>query len=125
MHREDFQSSTYLIYEVVKETLARTTSDPCHKDWGFFASSVGPGHRNLYRAANRGRAVHPWGNRGNAGGIHVACPLVRPYASIPLAVAAGLSSEGPSRTLAEMADEIAHHVLERMCPRLVERRSRL
>lgn len=94
------------------------TSDSCHKDWGFFASSVGPGRRNPSRAASRGRVVRPWGTRENVGDSRAARLSVRPYASIPLVEVVDLFSEGLSRTLvAEMADEIVHRVSERTCPR--------
>ena len=97
----------------------RTTSDPCHKGWDFFASSAGLGHHNPYRAASRGRVVHSWGNRENAGDSHAACLSVRLCVSIPLAGVAGLS-----RTFVETTDEVAHRVLERTYPRLVECRNR-
>ena len=119
----ELQSLTYLTYEVVKQTLVRATSDPCHKDWGSFEGSAGPGHRNPYRAASHGRVVHPWGDRENAGDNHVACLLVRPCVSIPLAAVVGLSWADPSRILVETVDEIVHRVLERRCPHLAECRN--
>jgi hypothetical protein len=104
----------------------KTTSDPCHKGWGFSASSGGPGHRDPYHAASRGRVARPWSNREHEADSHAACLLVRLYASTPLVVVVGLFLAGLSRTLAVgTIDEVVHRVLERTCPRLVQRRNRL
>ena len=102
----------------------RTTFDPYHKDLGSFASSVCPGHHNPYRVASR--VVRLWGNRENAADIHAACLLALPCASSPHVVVAGISLEEISRSsVAEMADEVVHPVLERTCPHLVQCRNRL
>ena len=103
----------------------RTTADSCHKDWDFFASSVDPGHRSPCHAASRGRVVRPWGNLECVGDNRAACLSVRPYVSILPVEVVDLFSEGLSRTLGvETADEIAHRVLERTCPRLAQCRNR-
>ena len=110
----------------MKETLARSTFDPCHEDWDFFASIVCPGHHNPYRVASRGRVVRLWGNRANATDSHAACLSAHLYASTPPVVAVGIFSEDLSRTLVvETPDEIVHHVSEHTCPHLVEHRNRL
>jgi len=116
---------TYLIYEAVKETLVMTISGPCRKDWDSFASSVGPGHHNPYRAASHGRVVRLWDNRENAVDNHAACLSVRLYVSTPLVAVAGSFSEDLSRTLVvATVDEIVHRVWGHMCPRLVQRTNR-
>lgn len=104
----------------------KSTFDPYCEDWGFFAGSVCPGHRNPYRVASPGRAVHLWGSPENAAGNRVACLLSRLDASNPLVAVAVIFSEDLSGTLmTEMVDEIVHRVSERMCPHLVGCRNRL
>jgi hypothetical protein len=117
---------TYLICEVVKETLVRSTADPCYEDLDSFAGGVDPGHHNPYRAASHGRVVRLWGNHENAGGNHAVCLLVRPFASTRLVEVEDFFSVVLSMTLVvEKTYETFRRVLGCTCPQLEQYTNRL